>query len=49
MLAGGAIGALMSGSGPSVVGIFTDEKAAQRVRDEIAQTGTAAFVCKPVN
>ena len=49
MLEGGAIGALMSGSGPSVVGIFTDEKAAQRVRDEIAQTGTAAFVCRPVN
>ena len=49
MLAGGAIGALMSGSGPSVVGVFTDEKAAQCVRDEIAQTGTAAFVCRPVN
>jgi 4-diphosphocytidyl-2-C-methyl-D-erythritol kinase len=49
MLEGGAIGALMSGSGPSVVGIFTDENAAQRVRDEIAQTGTAAFVCRPVN
>ena len=49
MLAGGAIGALMSGSGPSVVGVFADENAAQRVRDEIAQTGTAAFVCRPVN
>ena len=49
MLEGGAIGALMSGSGPSVVGFFTDESAAQRVRDEIAQKGIAAFVCHPVN
>ena len=49
MLAGGAIGALMSGSGPSVVGIFADENAARAVRDEIAQTGVAAFVCKPIN
>lgn len=49
MLAGGAIGALMSGSGPSVVGIFADENAARAVRDEIAQTGVAAFVCNPIN
>lgn len=49
MLEGGAIGALMSGSGPSVVGFFTDESAARRVRDEIAQKGIAAFVCRPVN
>ena len=31
------------------VGIFADENAARAVRDEIAQTGTAAFVCRPVN
>ena len=49
MLEGGAIGALMSGSGPSVVGIFADENAARAVRDEIAQTGVAAFVCKPIS
>ena len=49
MLAGGAIGALMSGSGPSVVGIFADLQSAQRVRDAIAADGVAAFVCKPVN
>ncbi len=49
MLEGGAIGALMSGSGPSVVGIFTDPDAAQRVRDTIAARGIAAFVCKPIN
>ena len=49
MLEGGAIGALMSGSGPSIVGIFADQNAACAVRDRIAQTGTAAFVCRPVN
>ena len=49
MLAGGAVGAMMSGSGPSVVGVFTDEKTAQAVRDSIAAAGVAAFVCKPVN
>ncbi len=49
MLNGGAIGAMMSGSGPSVVGIFTEQDAAQRVRDVIAARGIAAFVCKPVN
>lgn len=49
MLQGGAVGAMMSGSGPSVVGIFADQNAACAVRDRIAQTGTAAFVCQPVN
>ncbi len=49
MREGGAIAALMSGSGPSMVGIFTDRETAQRVRDVIAADGTAAFVCKPVN
>ena len=48
MLAGGAIGAMMSGSGPSVVGIFADADAAQRVCDAIAKKGIAAFVCKPI-
>ncbi len=49
MLEGGAIGAMMSGSGPSVVGVFADAQTAQRVRDAIAADGTPAFVCKPVN
>ena len=49
MLEGGAVGAMMSGSGPSIVGIFADQNAACAVRDKIAQTGTAAFVCQPVN
>ena len=48
MLAGGAVGAMMSGSGPSVVGLFTDETTAQCVREEIAAQGIAAFVCRPI-
>lgn len=48
MLTGGAIGAMMSGSGPSVVGIFADADAAQRACDSITQKGIAAFVCKPI-
>lgn len=49
MLAGGAIGALMSGSGPSVVGVFDCESTAAQVCGRIRQKGIAAFVCKPVN
>ena len=49
MQEGGAVGAMMSGSGPSVVGIFQNEAAAKRVRDAIAADGVAAFVCTPVN
>ena len=49
MLAGGAEGALMSGSGPSVVGIFADEYAARETCKSIAAMKIAAFVCKPKN
>ena len=49
MLQGGAVGAMMSGSGPSIVGIFVDQNAACAVRDRFAHTCTAAFVCRPVN
>ena len=48
MLDGGAIGAMMSGSGPSVVGVFTSEQDAMTMRDCIAAKGIAAFVCRPV-
>ncbi len=49
MLDGGATFAMMSGSGPSIVGIFADREAAQKTCDHIAAQGVAAFVCKPVN
>ena len=49
MLDGGATIAMMSGSGPSIVGIFANCEDAQKTRDHIAAQGIAAFVCKPVN
>ena len=48
MLDGGAIGAMMSGSGPSVVGVFANEQDAKATRDRIAAKGIAAFACRPV-
>jgi 4-diphosphocytidyl-2-C-methyl-D-erythritol kinase len=35
LLRHGALGALMSGSGPTVFGIFTDEKAAKKALEAI--------------
>lgn len=49
MLSGGAIGAMMSGSGPSVFGIFTDPDLAQRVAESLLEKGVFASVCKPKN
>ena len=48
----GALNALMSGSGPSVFGLFTDEKAAEDCATEIRKNGLASQVfvtnfCKP--
>ncbi len=48
----GALNALMSGSGPSVFGLFTDEKAAEDCAAEIRKNGLASQVfvtnfCKP--
>lgn len=41
MVDGGALGSLMSGSGPTVFGIFTTKEAATEVADRIAQIGLA--------
>ena len=49
MLDSGAVGAMMSGSGPSVFGIFDDFKKAEAARSAIAELGVPAFVCKPVS
>lgn len=49
MLDGGAIFAMMSGSGPSIVGIFEHENAAQNACNLIRQKGIVAHVCRPVN
>lgn len=45
MLAGGALAAMMSGSGPSVWGLFRDADAAGRVRDALCAAGARAFLC----
>ena len=47
MLSGGAIGAMMSGSGPSVFGIFTDDSLAQKVVERLGIKGIFACICKP--
>ena len=49
MLDNGALGAMMSGSGPSVFGIFDDPKKAERARGAICELGLEAFVCKPIS
>ncbi len=41
MVDGGALGSLMSGSGPTVFGIFSDVEVAQKVADKIAKMGLA--------
>ena len=49
MLSGGAIGAMMSGSGPSVFGIFTDADLACKVVTRLREIDVFACTCKPQN
>ena len=51
MLGNGALGSLMSGSGPSVFGIFDDEEKARMACESITKKGLAkqVFVTRPVN
>lgn len=44
MMENGALGSLMSGSGPTVFGIFTDEQKAQKAKDEIEKKQLAKQV-----
>jgi len=44
----GALKAMMSGSGPSVFGIFTKEDAAKALCDELQKSGAKAKVCIPI-
>ena len=49
LLESGAITAVMSGSGPSVFGVFPKGNgAAERARDALAALGIPAWVCQPV-
>lgn len=44
----GAVGAMMSGSGPSVFGVFADEKAAVEATELLCAEGVDAFLATPV-
>ena len=48
MLKNGALGALMSGSGPSVFGIFPDSTVAERAAISLKMKNFRVFVCKTV-
>ena len=49
LLESGAITAMMSGSGPSVFGVFPKgDGTAQKARDTLAAQGIPAWVCEPV-
>ena len=49
MLAAGAVSALMSGSGPSVFGVFRKgDGGAQRAKEALEAQGVTAYVCEPV-
>lgn len=47
MLSSGAIGAMMSGSGPSIFGIFADETTARLACDNIKIIGVIPHLCTP--
>ena len=47
LLASGAITAMMSGSGPSVFGLFADRAAAEKLCGELRSEGVKAFVTRP--
>jgi 4-diphosphocytidyl-2-C-methyl-D-erythritol kinase len=48
ILESGAAGAMMSGSGPSVFGLFNDEASAERAAEAVRTKGYFAAVCRPV-
>lgn len=49
MIKNGAIGALMSGSGPTVFGIFEDEKLAKKSADSFYKQYKEVYICKTLN
>lgn len=49
MIKNGAIGALMSGSGPTVFGIFEDEKLAKASADSFYKQYKEVYICKTLN
>ena len=49
MIKNGAIGALMSGSGPTVFGIFEDERLAKKSADSFYKQYKEVYLCKTLN
>ena len=47
MLSSGALGAMMSGSGPSIFGIFDDEATARLACDNLKAMGVVPHLCTP--
>lgn len=45
MTENGAVGAMMSGSGPTVFGIFTEEASAKRAQQAVSASGLANEIC----
>lgn len=48
LLGAGAMGAMMSGSGPSVFGIFESERAAIQGADALQNAGYRSYLCCPI-
>ena len=48
LIANGAIGALMSGSGPSVFGLFLDENLQRKAFEALKNCSINAFLCKTI-
>ena len=44
----GALCACLSGSGPSIFGLFEDEDTAKDAKDELSDKYDNIFLCKPV-
>jgi 4-diphosphocytidyl-2-C-methyl-D-erythritol kinase len=49
MLRNGAAGALMSGSGPAVFGLFRDAESLERARAALAEKKYTTFACRAIN
>jgi 4-diphosphocytidyl-2-C-methyl-D-erythritol kinase len=49
MLENGAVGAMMSGSGPSVFGVFEDRDSARRAEERLLSLGYRAYFCESIN
>ena len=48
LLSSGALGAMMSGSGPSVFGIFDSEATASSAAETLAKKGYKPYICRPI-